>query len=225
MAKLASVIRTATDALESYEHSKALEAIETFFWEFCDDYIELAKNRAYGTAESTGRTPSEAAVKSARTTLGLALDALARLLAPYLPYATEEVWSWMHDGEGSVHRASWPCAKAYEDAANGVSADTLAYAGEALATLRKIKSEAKVSMKTPILQVTLNVADNAYKAVEDTLDDVAEAGRVTGEVKLNAVKAADSGDSSDSESAESDAANVNVSVAQSELGEAPAKKK
>lgn len=100
MAKLASVIRTATDALESYEHSKALEAIETFFWEFCDDYIELAKNRAYGTAESTGRTPSEAAVKSARTTLGLALDALARLLAPYLPYATEEVWSWMHDGEG-----------------------------------------------------------------------------------------------------------------------------
>ena len=84
-------------------------------------------------------------------------------------------------------------------------------------------------MKTPILQVTLNVAQNAYKAVEETLDDVAEAGRITGEVKLNAVKAADAGDSSDSdsesESAESDAANVNVSVAQSELGEAPAKKK
>ena len=103
----------------------------------------------------------------------------------------------------------------------------MAYAGEALATLRKIKSEAKVSMKTPILQVTLNVAENAYKAVEETLDDVAEAGRVTGEVNLNAVKAAVAGDSSDSasDSAESDAANVNVSVAQSELGEAPAKKK
>lgn len=63
------------------------------------------------------------------------------------------------------------------------------------------------------------------------MDDVAEAGRVTGEVKLNAVKAAVAGDSSASESesasdsAESDAANVNVSVAQSELGEAPAKKK
>lgn len=86
-------------------------------------------------------------------------------------------------------------------------------------------------MKTPILQVTLNVAENAYKAVEETLDDVAEAGRVTGEVKLNAVKAAVAGDSSASasesesasDSAESDAANVNVSVAQSELGEAPAK--
>ena len=226
MAKLAEVIRTSTDALESYEHSKALEAIETFFWEFCDDYIELAKNRAYGTAESTGRVPSESAIKSARTTLGLALDALARLFAPYLPYATEEVWSWMHDSEGSVHRASWPCADAYEKAANGVSADTLAYAGEALAALRKIKSEAKVSMKTPILRVTLNVAENAYKAVEDTLDDVAEAGRVTGEVKLDAVKAAvAAGTESAENSAESDASNVNVSVAQSELGEPPAKKK
>ena len=226
MAKLAEVIRTSTDALESYEHSKALEAIETFFWEFCDDYIELAKNRAYGTAESTGRVPSESAIKSARTTLGLALDALARLFAPYLPYATEEVWSWMHDSEGSVHRASWPCADAYEKAANGVSADTLAYAGEALAALRKIKSEAKVSMKTPILRVTLNVAENAYKAVEDTLDDVAEAGRVTGEVKLDAVKAAVAADTESAEnSAESDASNVNVSVAQSELGEPPAKKK
>ena len=83
-------------------------------------------------------------------------------------------------------------------------------------------------MKTPILQVTLNVAENAYKAVEETLDDVAEAGRVTGEVKLNAVKAADAGDSaadSSSADADSDATNVNVSVAQSELGEAPAKKK
>ena len=58
------------------------------------------------------------------------------------------------------------------------------------------------------------------------MDDVAEAGRVTGEVKLNAVKAADTADIEAAEnSAESDAANVNVSVAQSELGEAPAKKK
>ena len=102
----------------------------------------------------------------------------------------------------------------------------MAYAGEALAALRKIKSEAKVSMKTPILRVTLNVAENAYKAVEDTLDDVAEAGRVTGEVKLDAVKAAVAADTESAEnSAESDASNVNVSVAQSELGEPPAKKK
>ncbi len=52
MAKLALVVRQATEALESYEHSKALEVIESYFWQFCDDYIELVKNRAYGTARA-----------------------------------------------------------------------------------------------------------------------------------------------------------------------------
>ena len=84
MAKLALVVRQATEALESYEHSKALEVIESYFWQFCDDYIELVKNRAYGTPDEHGNVPSEKAVKSARTALGLGLDAFARLLAPYL---------------------------------------------------------------------------------------------------------------------------------------------
>lgn len=224
IARLTEVIREATQALEDYEHSKALETIETFFWQFCDDYIELAKNRAYGTADSTGRVPSEAGVLSARTTLGVTLDALTRLLAPYLPYAAEEVWSWMHDGEGSVHRASWPKAEAYEAAACGIDSSTLAIAGEALAALRKIKSEAKVSMKTPILQVSLNVAERAIDAVKATIDDIAEAGRVTGEVTLHAVKVVESSkESADTDS--SDATSVNVSVDHSELGEPPAKKK
>ena len=166
MSKMAAVVREATDDLNNYEHSKALEVIENYFWQFCDDYIELVKNRAYGTADSTGNVPSEAAVKSARTTLGLGLDAFARLLAPYLPYATEEVWSWMHEGEGSVHRAAWPAADVYAAAAGDASADLLAHAGEALAALRGIKSKAKVSMKTPILSVTLAVADDVRESIE-----------------------------------------------------------
>ena len=110
MSKMAAVVREATDDLNNYEHSKALEVIENYFWQFCDDYIELVKNRAYGTADSTGNVPSEAAVKSARTTLGLGLDAFARLLAPYLPYATEEVWSWMHEAKApcTAQHGLWP---------------------------------------------------------------------------------------------------------------------
>ena len=173
MAAMARVVREATESLEAYEHSKALEAIETFFWQFCDDYIELVKNRAYGTADSTGVTPSEAAVLSARTTLGLGLDAFARLLAPYLPYATEEVFSWMHEGEGSVHRAAWPDAAVYEAAAGSVSADVLDWAGKALAELRGLKSQAKVSMKTPILSATLAAPTDAVEAIISTLSDIA----------------------------------------------------
>lgn len=218
LACLASVIRQATQALNDYEHSKALEVIETFFWQFCDDYIELAKNRAYGTADATGRIPSQEAVLSARTTLGVVLDAMARLFAPYLPYAAEEVWSWMHDAEGSVHRAQWPDAQEYEDAAAGVEGEVLALSGEALAVLRKLKSEAKVSMKTPILSVTLNVTSDVHAALSTTMDDIAEAGRVTGEISLV--------ETLSNEACDDEAAGLaHVTVADCELGEPPVKKK
>ncbi|WP_300767294.1 valine--tRNA ligase [uncultured Bifidobacterium sp.] len=223
LARLAQVIRDATDGLESYEHSKALEAIETFFWEFCDDYIELAKNRAYGTADSTGSIPSDQAVLSARTTLGLVLDVFARLFAPFLPYATEEVWSWMHAGEGSVHRAAWPSAEAYEKASKNADPDVLHYAGEALAALRRLKSEAKVSMKTPILSATLCASPQAATAIRETLGDISEAGRATGTVTVvESMDEADHANSTESASAETD---IDVTVSRFELGEPPAKRK
>ena len=232
MAKMALVVREATAALEAYEHSKALEAIENYFWQFCDDYIELVKNRAYGTADATGNVPSEAAVKSARTALGLGLDAFARLLAPFLPYATEEVWSWMHAGEGSVHHAAWPTPDVYEAAAFKVAPELLNHAGEALAALRGIKSKAKVSMKTPILSVTLGVADDVRESIQNALGDIAEAGRVVGKISfagaVAAVKAAKATADAAKEAVnkaktETEAA-AEVIVEESELGEPPAKK-
>lgn len=214
LSRLGQVIATATQSLESYEHSKALEVIESFFWDFCDDYIELVKNRAYGTADATGKIPNETAIQSARTTLGLGLDAFARLLAPYLPFSTEEVWGWMHEGEGSVHTASWPEASMYVQAGNGVDADVLTWSGNALAELRKIKSEAKVSMRTPITSVTLSVPAQAENAIRSSLVDIAEAGRVTGTIELM-------------KSDDTDAGNTDapaIQVISSTLGEPPAKK-
>lgn len=213
MARLACVVREATASMDTYEHSKALETIETFFWQFCDDYIELVKNRAYGTADSTDQTPSDAAVLSARTTLGLGLEAFARLLAPYLPFATEEVWHWMHVDEGSVHTAAWPAADLYEAAAADADPSMLMWAGKALAELRGLKSQAKVSMKTPILKATMNVSEAGKKAVESSLIDIAEAGKVTGSLTVALDESSDASDS-----------DITVKVSDSELGEPPAKK-
>ena len=178
LAGLADVVDGATQALEGYDHTRALELAETFFWTFCDDYLELVKDRAYGA----GATEVRAGTASARAALGLALDTLLRLFAPVLPFATEEVWSWWR--EGSVHRAPWPVASGLREAAGDADPALLGSAGAALAALRKVKSEAKVSMRTPVLRAVLAAPAGVLDALATVLDDVRAAGRVTGELDL-----------------------------------------
>ncbi|MCL2090092.1 MAG: valine--tRNA ligase [Micrococcales bacterium] len=176
LAGLAEVVEQATTALEAYDHTRALEVTETFFWTFCDDYLELVKDRAYADASD----PAGAA--SARTALALALDVLLRLFAPVLPFATEEVWSWWR--EGSVHRQPWPDAAPLRTVAGDVPPGVVAAAGQALAALRKVKSEAKVSMRTEVSSVRLTVPHDTADAVRTALADLRSAGRVTGRLDL-----------------------------------------
>jgi valyl-tRNA synthetase len=160
--ELARVVAEATEAMEAYNYTKALEVSEAFFWSFCDDYVELVKSRAYG---------SGAAAESAQAALALALSVQLRLFAPVLPFVTEEVWSWWQTG--SVHRAAWPSAA--ELPAGGSWAVVTATA-EALAAVRKAKSEAKQSMRADVESATVHAPDVAL--VEAARGDLVDAGRI-----------------------------------------------
>lgn len=176
LAGLADVIDRATVALEAYDHTRALETTESFFWTFCDDYLELVKDRAY--ADET----DAAGAASARTTLALALDAMLRLFAPVLPFATEEVWSWWRDG--SVHRQPWPSSETLRHTAAAVTFDVVVAAGTALAAVRKVKSAAQVSQRTPIDTITLTVPPTVGTHVQAALADLRAAARINGELTL-----------------------------------------
>jgi valyl-tRNA synthetase len=147
-ARLAAVVGDATTAFEAYDYARALERTEAFFWWFCDDYVELVKGRAYRVDDDGAR--------SARGALHLALDVLQRLLAPILPFATEEVWSWWQ--EGSIHGASWPDADAVGAVAAGTEAAALDPVVDVLAAVRKAKTAAKVSMRAPVAEVRVPFA-------------------------------------------------------------------
>jgi valyl-tRNA synthetase len=165
LAKLRGQIAIATKAFESYDHTKALETTETMFWAFTDDYVELVKDRFYGNG---GQTAQE--VGSAVIALRLATGVFLRLLAPFIPFATEEVWSWWQ--KGSIHQASWP---AEQELAGYDGEELVDIAAQALIAVRKSKSDMKLSMKAEITSATLTGPADLAKI----LTDLKAVGRIT----------------------------------------------
>ncbi|MDQ0144175.1 valine--tRNA ligase [Pseudarthrobacter niigatensis] len=159
LAQLADVVAQSTKAFDNYDYARALQLTESFFWQFTDDYVELIKDRAYGASGD----PEQASVLAA---LATTLDTLLRLFAPFLPFATEEVWSWWRNG--SVHRAEWPAALEIPDG----DTTMLATVGVALSGVRKAKSEAKVKQRTEVLSATITAPEALTAQLQAGLADL-----------------------------------------------------
>jgi valyl-tRNA synthetase len=169
LARLAALVDDVTGAFDGYDYARALERTETFFWGFTDQYLELVKGRSYGAL-------GDDAAASAQAALQLALSTLLRLFAPFLPYVTEEVWSWWQDG--SVHTADWPSVD--ELPADG-DPELLETAGQILSAMRKVKSDNKVSMRAPLAHAVVKApAAQAALAKAATGDLEAAGGLQTG---------------------------------------------
>lgn len=161
LAAMTPMIDEVTAAMASYDQSRALEQAERFFWLFCDDYLELVKSRGYGE-----QGPD--AARSARATLRQALSVQLRLLAPVLPYVTEEAWSWWQPG--SVHLADWPSTAELDGSGDP---GLLAQASAAIRAVRRAKSHAKVSMRARVAELV--VPASAWDAISLVRSDLTAA--------------------------------------------------
>lgn len=171
LAGLAGVVRDVTADFDGYDYARALERTESFFWAFCDDYLELVKGRAYGGAED------DQGAASARAALSLALSVLLRLFAPFLVFVTEEVWSWWQPG--SVHRAAWPdVAELASVTGEGADPAVLAVATDVLGHIRRAKSEARRSPRWPVASVTVTDTAHRLAALSLAESDLREAGKI-----------------------------------------------
>jgi valyl-tRNA synthetase len=160
---LAALVTDATGHLEEYDYARVLERAESFFWTFCDDYLELVKSRRYGDF-------GQEAAASANSAMLVALSSLLRLFAPYLPFVTEEVWSWWRPG--SVHRATWPTAGEVllpiGSEPDGRAMDVREATQNALADVRRIKSMLKKPVKAVITKAVL---PRAFEALDPARRD------------------------------------------------------
>jgi valyl-tRNA synthetase len=166
--KLAQVVETATSSFDKYDYTRALEVAETFFWAFTDDYVELVKERTYGNQ-------GDAAANSARAALGITTHTLLKLFAPFIPFVTEEVWSWWQ--EGSIHLQSWP--KTSEIITNkSVGIDPLNNVTWILSEVRKVKTENKQSMKAEVKTLEIWAKAEVIEQVKDAQKDLIAAGNI-----------------------------------------------
>ena len=168
LAGLARVVVEATTAFDDYDYTGALDATERFFWSFCDDYLETVKERAYGQGDGAA---------SAQAALAIALNVLLRLLAPIMPFVTEEVWSWWQSG--SIHTAAWPTADELATGGDALLLDDLAVA---LAAIRGAKSQAKVSMRAEVQRTELTGAADVLDRLKEIESDLRAVGRLSGAV-------------------------------------------
>ena len=170
---LARIVRDSTADLEAFNYTRVLERTETFFWSFCDDYLELVKGRRYGDYG-----PELAA--SANGALLTALSTTLRLFAPFLPFVTEEVWSWWRDG--SIHHSKWPTPEEVLEPCGGIEDDravqSLEFATAVLGAIRKKKSEEQRPLKTPVAKTIVHAPETMLELLPEIESDLRASGLI-----------------------------------------------
>jgi valyl-tRNA synthetase len=168
-AHLRALVARATASFGDFNHAEALQETESFFWtHFTDTFLELVKLRARSEEDAAGRGSAVAALR-------LGLDVLLRLFAPFLPYVTEEVWSWAfaaEKGEPSIHRAPWPSEADFAGVEAPARAESFAAAGACFGAINKAKADAAVSAGREVDSLVIAAQPAALEGLSLVLPDV-----------------------------------------------------
>src|SRR5690606_29231347 len=157
LTRLNETIQTVTGLAERYEFGEVGRALYNFIWDdFCDWYIEMAKLTLYGE--------DEAAKKTTRSVLAYVLDQTLRLLHPFMPFITEEIWQNLpHEGE-SITVASWP--KVREELSDEVAAKEMKLLVDMIRSVRNIRAEVQTPMSKKIKMMVKAHDENTLKTLE-----------------------------------------------------------
>jgi valyl-tRNA synthetase len=172
LTNLARLVSESTRDLENYQYTRVLDRTESFFWFFCDNYLELVKARRYGDHGAE-------LAASANSALLTALSVFLRLFAPFLPFAAEEIWSWWRPG--SVHKAAWPTDAEVLHAAGGEDERgyrALMFAADVLGEIRKKKSESQRPLKTRVARLVIHAPDSKLELLPDVEQDLRASGLI-----------------------------------------------
>ena len=152
LSKLNRLVKETTVKMDAYQFDETFKLIRGFAWDIlADNYIELVKSRLYGEAEGK---------KAAQYTLYITIETISRLLAPFLPYFSEEIYS--HIKEESVHLQAWP--QVNESLIDAGAEATGEMIKEITAAVRRYKSEHGMALNAPLKDVGI------YSSLEDASD-------------------------------------------------------
>lgn len=136
LSRVNQVAEDVTSFIDSYNFGEAMRTLYDFMWsEYCDWFIEISKGRLYGD--------DEAAQKTAKSVLAFVLEKTLRLLHPFIPFVTEEIWQHLpHQGE-SIMIAPWPVCE--ERFSNPDAERAMAMVMDAIKAVRNIRAELSVA--------------------------------------------------------------------------------
>ncbi len=160
LSKLQKLIQECTTSFEGYEYSKTKAEVEKFFWHiFCDQYLEIVKDRLYN-----GSIRGMDSRASAQQGLYVTLLSLLKMIAPVMPHITEEIYQLyfaQREGCKSVHISSWP---GYNPRFIDETAELAGEVGvDIINTVRKFKSERQMSLKEELAEIVLVSEEKGFK--------------------------------------------------------------